>query len=137
MKKLQITVNGREYIVDVEILEDDENTGGMPNVAHEYQPQFVATAPSAPVEAYARPAAQKKPVSAYASNEELEAPMNGVVVEILVRAGDKVVQGQLLVALEVMKMKTNVNAPFDGIIKSIDTKIGEHVELGQALLTFE
>lgn len=132
MKKLQITVNGKPYIVDVEILEDDENMGGMHNVAQNYQPAYVA-----PVEQTHRPAAPKKPAPISGSHEELEAPMNGVVVEILVRPGDSVVAGQLCVALEVMKMKTNVNSPINGVIKSIETKIGEQVELGQALLTFE
>jgi glutaconyl-CoA/methylmalonyl-CoA decarboxylase subunit gamma len=128
MKKLKISVNGKAYIVDVEILEDDENMGGISN----YQPSYAA-----PVEQVQRPAAPKKPAPMTGSNEELEAPMNGVVVEILVKLGDSVVVGQLCVALEVMKMKTNVNSPINGVIKSIEAKIGEQVELGQALLTFE
>jgi biotin carboxyl carrier protein len=132
MKKLKISVNGKPYIVDVEILEDDENMGGMPNAAQNYQPAYVA-----PVEQVQRPAAPKKPAPMAGAYVDLEAPMNGVVVEIFVKPGDTVVVGQLCVALEVMKMKTNVNSPINGVIKSIETKIGEQVELGQALLTFE
>ncbi len=132
MKKLQISVNGKKYIVDVEVLQDDENS--IPN----FQTGYVAApTPTISAEASHRPAPQKQVVSNADATQELEAPMNGVVVEILVKPGDSVVAGQLCVSLEVMKMKTNVNSPINAVIKSIEAKVGEQVELGQALLTFE
>jgi len=131
MKKLQISVNGKKYIVDVEVLQDDENS--MPD----FPSGYTTVAPAPKVEVPQKPVMQKTAVSSSSSNQELETPMNGVVVEILVKPGDSVVAGQLCVALEVMKMKTNVNSAINGVIKSIDVKVGEQVELGQALLTFE
>ena len=129
MKKLKITLNGKSYEVDVEILKDDDTPtmSYMPMVA---APMAVASVPSV-----ASPAAAPKPV-AQAGGNTLTAPMNGVVIEIPVKVGDDVKTGQVVVILEAMKMKTNISSDRDGKIAAVNVSPNDSVETGQVMLTF-
>ena len=127
MKKLKVTVNGKSYEVDVEILQDDTpTTPFIPMVAPAVAPppMPVATVPSATVP------------TAPAGGNTLTAPMNGVVIEIPVKVGDEVKTGQVVVILEAMKMKTNVSSDRDGKIAAINISPNDSVESGQVMLTF-
>jgi propionyl-CoA carboxylase alpha chain len=65
----------------------------------------------------------------------LKAPMPGVVRAVAVSAGEVVSKGQLLVALEAMKMEHRIVAPRDGIVHETNVSVGEQVGNGQLLLT--
>ena len=130
MKKLKITLNGKIYEVDVEILKDDD-TPSMPFMP--VAPVAYAAAPSV------APVAAPKPTAAApaaAGDNSLTAPMNGVVIEIPVKVGDEVKAGQLVVILEAMKMKTNIASTRDGKIASINISPNDSVETGQVMLTY-
>lgn len=140
MKKLRITLDGREYIVDVEILQDDDQgSNTMPSVVRQprndnRQQNQNQSRP----QQQSRPQNQPKPQQNNSkSGGVLKSPMNGVVLEINVKPGDTVKQSQTLVAIEAMKMKTNVNAQFSAVVKSIEVKIGDTVEQNATLITFE
>jgi pyruvate carboxylase len=49
----------------------------------------------------------------------LAAPMPGIVTAILVNPGQSVRQGELLVAIEAMKMETVLTAPNDAVIDEV------------------
>ncbi len=53
---------------------------------------------------------------------ELRAPMPGLVVEVRVKAGQKVDKGQPLVVVEAMKMQNEVCAPEAGTVKTVCVK---------------
>lgn len=57
-------------------------------------------------------------------DHSMAAPMPGVVLKILVAAGDHVTKGMPLLILEAMKMEHQITAPRDGTIASINCKIG-------------
>lgn len=137
MKKLLITVNGKRYEVDVEVVSDDdalEAAPMYPPTAYNVNPvasrPAPAAAPSAP-----RPAA--KPVPLSAENKTLQSPMNGVMLEIPIKEGQAVKAKDVLLVMEAMKMKTNIACPFEAVIKTIHVKVGDTIEAGQALVTFE
>jgi 3-methylcrotonyl-CoA carboxylase alpha subunit len=65
------------------------------------------------------------------------APMPGVVLKILVQAGDTVAKGAPLLILEAMKMEHPVIAPRAGSIARINCTEGELVQPGVELVTFE
>jgi biotin carboxyl carrier protein len=67
----------------------------------------------------------------------LRAPMPGLVVEIRVQPGDKVVKGQPLIVIEAMKMENIIKARGDAQVKSIAAVKGNSVEKGDPLLEFE
>lgn len=61
----------------------------------------------------------------------------GSVVEICVKAGQKVKKGDKLMIYEAMKMKNIVVAPFEGTVKEVNAKVGEHLPKGATLVTFK
>jgi len=132
MKKLKITLNGKSYEVDVEILKDDD-TPSMPFMP--VAPVAYAPAPAVAPVAAPKPAAPT-PVAASAGGNTLTAPMNGVVIEIPVKVGDEVKAGQTVVILEAMKMKTNIASAHDGKIASINISPNDSVETGQVMLIY-
>jgi acetyl/propionyl-CoA carboxylase alpha subunit len=73
--------------------------------------------------------------STSADEDALSAPMPATVVRILVKPGVKVAKGDLLIALEAMKMELGIRAPHDGVVTDIHCQEGELVQPGRALLT--
>jgi biotin carboxyl carrier protein len=67
----------------------------------------------------------------------LLAPMPGSVVRLLVGEGDEVTQGQVLVALEAMKMEHSIRSPHDGVVHEVHVAVGQQVETGEVLLVVE
>lgn len=68
---------------------------------------------------------------------ELNAPMPGLVINILVKKGDKVEKGTPLLILEAMKMENTLKATREGVIKTIKCKPKQVVDKGAVLLEFE
>jgi biotin carboxyl carrier protein len=65
------------------------------------------------------------------------APMPGVVLKLLVKAGDVVGRGAPLLILEAMKMEHQIVAPRDATVAGVHCKEGELVQPGVELVTFE
>ena len=69
-----------------------------------------------------------------ADDDALSAPMPATVVRILVQPGARVAAGDLLIALEAMKMELAVRAPHDGVIKAIHCRESDLVQPGTPLI---
>ena len=69
-----------------------------------------------------------------AGDGSLFSPMPGMITDIMVAEGDRVVQDQNLMILEAMKMEHRIQSPFSGIVKSISHIKGDQVEEGEALI---
>lgn len=65
---------------------------------------------------------------------QVKAPIPGLVVRVLVRAGDAIKAGQPIVILEAMKMENELRAVREGVIGDVKVKAGERVEQGAVLL---
>jgi 3-methylcrotonyl-CoA carboxylase alpha subunit len=61
------------------------------------------------------------------SDGALRSPMPGRIVNVAVRQGDTVSQGQPLLALEAMKMEHAMLAPFDGVVGELTVAEGDQV----------
>ncbi|WP_121665788.1 acetyl-CoA carboxylase biotin carboxyl carrier protein subunit [Mesonia aquimarina] len=68
---------------------------------------------------------------------EIHAPMPGLILEVNVKEGDEVKEGDYLLVLEAMKMENALTAPRDAIIKSISIEKGQTVEKNQLLIEME
>ena len=67
----------------------------------------------------------------------VDAPMPGLVLDVLVKEGDSVEEGDGLLVLEAMKMENKLVAPRSGIIKSVHVTANQTVEKGIVLIEFE
>ncbi|CAM3369615.1 acetyl-CoA carboxylase biotin carboxyl carrier protein subunit [Aequorivita lipolytica] len=69
--------------------------------------------------------------------DEIHAPMPGIILEVNVSEGDEVKKGDFICVLEAMKMENSLTAARDGIIKSVNITKGETVDKGKLLIEFE
>jgi 3-methylcrotonyl-CoA carboxylase alpha subunit len=75
--------------------------------------------------------------SSGSASDRIIAPMPGKVVQLLVKAGDKVKRGAPLAILEAMKMENTLAAQADATVAEIAVGIGDQVGEGALILTFE
>ncbi len=128
MKKLRITVEGKTYDVEVEVL-GGETVSAAPAAARAVP--AAAAAPAAPA-----PAAPVAPAAPAASGSGVPCPIAAVVVSVDVKPGQQIKEGDKLVTLEAMKMNTFVFAPRSGTIDQVLVSAGQSVAEGQNLVTF-
>jgi 3-methylcrotonyl-CoA carboxylase alpha subunit len=69
------------------------------------------------------------------AEHSLSAPMPGVVLNIVVEAGDVVAKGDPLLILEAMKMEHQIVAPYGGTVEAIHCGAGELVQPGIDLIS--
>lgn len=127
MKQLRITIEGKTYDVQVEIL-GEEHHPVQPLVGNPVRPAAVAAPAAMPA-----PAAPK-PAPAAAGAGDVASPLAAVVVSVDVAVGQTVAAGDKVVTLEAMKMNTVVACPHAGTVRSISVKQGDAVEEGQVLV---
>jgi geranyl-CoA carboxylase alpha subunit len=68
---------------------------------------------------------------------KVRAAMNGRVVAVLVKAGERVAAGQPVMTLEAMKMEHVHTASIAGVISAIDVAEGEQVTTGKVVVEIE
>lgn len=160
MNQFKITVNGNEYFVNVEDIQENsarievnglsfevgfEDAAGMSYAASVSRPKREAVAapvaaakPTAPTSkpVAAKPAAVAKPAAAVPTSggSAIVSPLPGVIIDINVSVGDEVKSGQKVVVLEAMKMENNINADKDGKVVAIKVNKGDSVLEGDDLI---
>jgi biotin carboxyl carrier protein len=120
--KLKVTIEGKTYEVEVEVLDEAEGL-------QEPEPKPAA------------PAASPRTLSqnnAWNSEGTISrSPVMGLVVRVNVQPGQAVAAGELLAVLEAMKMETNIVAPRAAKVKAVHIAAGEAVKLNQILIELE
>ena len=122
MSKYRITLDGKTYEMDVELI--GANGAAVQPVANA-APAPVVSAPAAPAPAASKPAA--------ASTGAVTAPMPGTILKVLKASGDAVKAGDVVLILEAMKMENEITAPVDGVIGSLSLTEGSTVAGGDLL----
>jgi len=128
MKKLRITVEGKVYEVEVEVL----GARAAAPVAAAPAPAPVVAAPVAAPAPAPAPAPVAAPVAAGAG--DVVCPLAATVVAVNVKEGQAVKEGDLLVTLEAMKMSTPINSDRAGTVSKIYVSAGQSVQEGQPLI---
>ncbi|MEK9283270.1 MULTISPECIES: acetyl-CoA carboxylase biotin carboxylase subunit [unclassified Bradyrhizobium] len=81
--------------------------------------------------------AAPKAAAANGGDGKVRAAMNGRVVAVLVKPGDRVTAGQPVMTLEAMKMEHVHKAGIDGVVSAIDVTEGEQVTTGKIVVEIE
>lgn len=142
MRKFIINVNGNSYEVEVEEVETGSASPVSKIQGSSMDSKVGADAPAAQAEqkpkAAPTPKAQPKPeVQASGGQETVEAPMPGNIWKLMVKEGDTVNEGDVLLILEAMKMENEILAPKSGTIIAVNTTEGSTVSAGDKLVILE
>jgi len=65
----------------------------------------------------------------------IQAPMQGMVVKVKVKSGDRVRLGDVVVVLEAMKMQNDIVATVGGTVREVFAKEGAIVAPNEVLMT--
>ncbi|MCM1177359.1 MAG: biotin/lipoyl-binding protein [Bacteroides sp.] len=125
-----VTVNGAAYKVEM------ENTVPAQAAAPAAQPVQAAPAPQAPVAPAPQPAAAPAPApAASGAGKAVTSPLPGVIIEVSVKVGDTVKEGQQVAVLEAMKMENTIEASAAGTVTAIHVNKGDSVLEGAPIVT--
>lgn len=114
IKVYKIKVGEKVYEVEVESIKEKDGIIEVPKVEKE-----------------------KENTSVLGNGVEVEAPMQGLIVSVDVKAGDKVKRGDTIAVLEAMKMENPIVSPKDGVVNTIKVKKGETVDGGEIIAIIE
>jgi propionyl-CoA carboxylase alpha chain len=67
----------------------------------------------------------------------LLSPMPGLLVNVAVQPGQKVLAGERLAVIEAMKMENILTATQDGVVKAVKAGVGESLAVDQVIIEFE
>lgn len=129
MKKLRITVAGKTYDVEVQVLEDDEAIGSPSSLPY---PGAAMTGPQP-----GRSAPLAAPVPGGAGDPNVIAsPIAGTVQKVFVTAGKPVEAKTPVVLLDAMKMDTYIYAPRTGTVSEVCVEPGATVQVRDPLIRY-
>ena len=115
-----LQVNGMPF--EVEMLGSAIDEAALPEMAAaEAATAAPAAAPKA--EAPAAPAAK----GAAGAGAALKAPLPGVIIDVKVKVGDTIENGDTVVVLEAMKMNNNLTAECSGTVVAVNVQPGNSV----------
>ena len=110
MKVYKIKVNGKLYKVELESVEETNSTLEVTEKKEEVVK------------------------SSTGEGNEVLSPIQGNVINVLVKVGQKVKKGDVLLLIEAMKLENEVNSPFDGEVVEVLVDKGSSVTSDQLLM---
>ncbi len=142
--KYKITVNNKSYEVEIEDINkrpvvafvDGDRFEVMPENADQAETRKEAGRKTESKTFNPNPApAASSPNLALSGNTQT-APLPGTVIEVFVKAGDKVEAGQVILVIEAMKMKNSIRSVYSGTVGEVFVSTGQSVAHKQALIKF-
>ncbi|MGA7242618.1 MAG: biotin/lipoyl-containing protein [Terracidiphilus sp.] len=127
--KLRITIDGKAYEAEVEILESAESAPDYPP----YPPAPSAFVPPSAPESMSAPQSPE----AGSNEKECRSPVTGMVMRIDVEPGQTVEPNDVVMMLESMKMEMQITASQASVVKSVQVTPGSSVKVNQLLVEFE
>lgn len=159
MSQYKFKINGNEYNVEINSINGDSAVVTVNGIQYSVESgvascsaaaaaiQAQAAAPvtptpapaakveSAPASAPTPAVASPAPAPASGNGKPVTAPLPGVIIEISVKVGDTVKQGQQVAVLEAMKMENVIEATHDGTVTAINVSKGDSVLEGAPIVT--
>ncbi len=112
----------------------EPNADGMRRVFFELngQPRSVSIRDSS-----ASPSREARPKAEAGNTQHVGAPMPGVVTTVIAKEGQQVAKGDALLAIEAMKMETQLHAEHAGRVQRVLIESGAQVDAGDLLVILE
>jgi glutaconyl-CoA/methylmalonyl-CoA decarboxylase subunit gamma len=142
MKKYKFTIQGIDYDVDILNFEDNvveievNGTNYSVEVHKDVKktktPKLVRASVPQPKRSESKP---KKNISS--AGTAVKAPLPGSIFKLLVKEGDEVKTGDVLLIMEAMKMENNVLAEKDGRVINVKIAEGDAVLQNDVLLEIQ
>lgn len=146
MKKFKFTINGNQYDAEIANIDDNNAEVIINGVKYNVDVQITSQAAKTPklVRSVSVPSTDVHPSVAKTRNPSapkgggnIQSPLPGVILSILVNVGDTVKIGQRLLVLEAMKMENNIESDKAGKVVSIAKQKGDSVMEGDVLIVIE
>ena len=135
MREFKFTIDGKQYNAAVNELEDNFAEVSINGKTYKVELEKEEAPAAAAVR---RPAAAAAPAAAApAGLMTVKSPLPGSIVKVLVKAGQAVKKGDVLLTMESMKMENNVCADADGTVKAVYVEPGKTVMQDDKLLDIE
>ena len=135
MREFKFTIDGKQYNAAVNELEDNFAEVTLNGKTYKVELEKEEAPAAAAVR---RPAAAAAPAAAApAGLMTVKSPLPGSIVKVLVKAGQAVKKGDVLLTMESMKMENNIAAEADGTVKAIYVEPGKTVMQDDKLLDLE
>ncbi|MEX0986934.1 MAG: biotin/lipoyl-containing protein [Bacteroidales bacterium] len=137
MKQFKFTIHGNDYAVDVIGIEENIATlevNGTPYQVEIHRKVKTSKTPRViepPVKEPSDPEIKKRESG---DAHPITAPLPGNIISILVRPGDIIQKGDILMVMEAMKMENKVLADRKGVVESIEVNAGDSVLQGDTLV---
>ncbi|MBO1300202.1 MULTISPECIES: acetyl-CoA carboxylase biotin carboxyl carrier protein subunit [unclassified Enterococcus] len=128
LRKFKISIDGKEYLVEMEEIGEGAQTRPVPMVER-------ATPVETAVPTEESPKEPEVKSSVAAGADAMASPMPGTISRILVSIGEVVEVNQPLMILEAMKMENEIVAGKAGKVTGIHIGQGEMVNPGDPLIT--
>jgi glutaconyl-CoA/methylmalonyl-CoA decarboxylase subunit gamma len=138
MKKYEFTINGNTYNVKINSFEDGVAGVVVNGTQYEVMLNKDIKLPKTPKLVRSQP--PQTPQKSFAPAPGLKkvtAPLPGIIHKLMVKEGDVIKPGDVLLVLEAMKMENNILAEAGGTVKSIRVKDGDSVLQGDAIMDIE
>ncbi len=144
MKKFKFKINGNLYEVEILSIEGNmaevEVNGSVYKVEVDKELQPVKTPKlvrpvSVPSTDTPKVEEHKiiEPVVASSETKKILSPLPGIVLDIFVKAGDRISVGQRIAVLEAMKMENNIESDMEGVIVEVPVNKGDSIMQGDVI----
>jgi glutaconyl-CoA/methylmalonyl-CoA decarboxylase subunit gamma len=147
MKEIKLEIQGKDYVVAIEDFGATEATltvngktytVGLKDLGQQIVVENIRSGVT--VQAAKPAAAPSAPVQSSGSSSgsaQVMAPLPGLILNVMVKVGDKVNADQKIMVMEAMKMENDINAGISGTVKSINVKNGDNISEGDVLAVIE
>ena len=142
MKKFDFKIRGNDYHVHLMNIDDGNaeiEVNGTLYKVHLQEEQHKAPAPVSSRRSIQGNTTSASPNIASAKKGPglVKAPLPGTIFKIMVKEGDTIKKGDLLLIMEAMKMENELHTDVNGIVKSVKVKENESVLEGDILIEIE
>jgi glutaconyl-CoA/methylmalonyl-CoA decarboxylase subunit gamma len=148
IKKFKVKVSNKEYEVEVEEMKKTPGEKKIEVILPEIKKEKESETKKE-VKVGKKPGIKTEPVKSSAAKvtkpEQKEdetigkmdviAPLPGIIVDILVKRGEKIKENEAVIILEAMKMENALLSPIYGIVEQIHVKKGQTVNGDYPLIT--